>query len=320
MKQVVYREWTGVASQSVSLIDADEPRCTETGVVIELRARPINPADLLLIHGRHLAKPAPGGVLGIEGAGVVVEAGARATLSVGARVAIPFRGTWQERMALQGQDVIPLPDDVDLEQAAMFSVNPFSALGLLEGISPGTSVVINAANSALGKLVIALAARRGIHALALVRRSSSIDALRALGAKEVLLESESSAERIRQLAPTPLMRAFDALAGAASAKLFDSLSDGGELIVYGLLASDEVQLPASSLVFRDIRVRGFSRLRFFAALSEEGRQRISEELVAALGVGLLDTAIEARYTLDEVQQAIEHHERAERQGKILLVS
>jgi NADPH:quinone reductase-like Zn-dependent oxidoreductase len=46
--------------------------------------------------------------------------------------------------------------------------------------------------------------------------------------------------------------------------LYDCVADGGDLVVYGLLASDRVQLPAARLVFRDVTVRGFSRLRIFA--------------------------------------------------------
>jgi NADPH:quinone reductase-like Zn-dependent oxidoreductase len=114
--------------------------------------------------------------------------------------------------------------------------------------------------------------------------------------------------------------ALDAVAGAASGRMFDAVADGGTLIVYGLLASDTVELPAAGVVFRDVSIRGFSRLRAYAAMTPARRQEITAELLGLLDAGLLAAEIEGRYPLEEVGAALAHHQRPGRTGKILLLS
>ena len=60
-------------------------------------------------------------------------------------------------MALRDDGVLPLPADVDIEQASMLCVNPLTVMGMLEGVSPGATIVINAGTSAVSKRVLAVA-------------------------------------------------------------------------------------------------------------------------------------------------------------------
>jgi NADPH:quinone reductase-like Zn-dependent oxidoreductase len=213
-----------------------------------------------------------------------------------------------------------LPADVDLEQASMLCVNPFTVMGMLEGVSPGATIVINAGTSAVSKHVLAVARRRGIAVLTVVRDARAADELTALGAAGVLVDGDDLAARVARAAPSPVVRALDAVAGSASGRLYDCVADGGDLVVYGLLASDYVQLPAARLVFRDVTVRGFSRLRIFAQMTPERRAAITDELVALLADKTLHADVEARYPLENASAALAHHSRPGRRGKILLVS
>jgi NADPH:quinone reductase-like Zn-dependent oxidoreductase len=319
MKQVFCFRTDDDASRAVRVDDVSEPVCPDDGVVVAVKARPINPADLLLMHGRHVYSPPLPAPVGIEGAGVVTAVGARSKLTVGTVVAIPSGGTWREKMALRDDGVLPLPADVELDQAAMLCVNPFTVMGMLEGVPTGATVVCNAGTSAVSRLVLSVCRRRGIHTVAVVRDARADAELRALGAAAVLVDSDDLATRVARAAPTPVVRALDAVAGSASGRLYDCVADGGDLIVYGLLSSDHVQLPAARLVFRDVTVRGFSRLRIYAAMPLERRREITAELVALLADGTLRADVEARYPLVDVASALAHHERPGRRGKILLV-
>jgi mitochondrial enoyl-[acyl-carrier protein] reductase / trans-2-enoyl-CoA reductase len=307
-------------ARGLTLVDEADPACPEEGAVVAMRARPINPADLLILTGRHLFRPELPAFVGIEGAGVVLEAGPRSRLRRGQAVAIPWGGTWVEKMAVHDDQALPLPDGVDLEQAAMFSVNPFTAIGLLEGVPPGATIAVNAATSAVSRLVLALARRRGVAVVAIARDERARDELLSLGAKAVLVDGPDLTARLLEAASGPVARALDAVAGDASERLFDAVAEGGTLIVYGLLSSDRVHLPAAGLVFRDVHVTGFSRLRSIRSLPRERRDELTRELVALLSEGAIASAIEARYPLDRVKEAIEHHLRRDRKGKILLVS
>lgn len=320
MKQVHCVRHDPDPTRTLEVVEVREPTCPEAGVVVEVHARPINPADILLLTGRHLYRPTLPEPVGVEGAGYVVAVGPRSARRVGELVAIPWGGTWRERMALEDDALLPLPDGLDVEQAAMLSVNPFTAAGLLEGVAPGAAIALNAGTSAVSRLVLALCRGRGIEAVAVVRDARAIESVKARGASAVVVDGPDVAERLRKAASQPLVRALDAVAGDASGRLFDAVADGGDLVVYGLLADDAVRLPAAGLVFRDVTVRGYSRLRCLRALSAERRAAITRELVELVVRGELVTPVEARYPLDDAALAVAHHERGSAQGKILLTS
>lgn len=320
MKQVVYTRADADPTRALDVIDAAPPACPDAGVVVAVKVRPINPADLLLLTGRHVYTPEPGTPVGIEGAGVITAVGPRSRLGVGTRVAIPAGGTWRAQMALDDDAVLPVPDDIEMEQAAMLSVNPFTAAGLLEGVARGSTVVLNAANSAVSRLVLALARRRGIATVGVARSQEAEADVRARGADAFVVDGPDLAARVRAVAPSPVLRALDAVAGEASGRLLDALDDGGALVVYGLLASDVVTLPATRVVFRDVTVRGYSRLRALRALSSSRRAEVVDELVSLVRDGTLRGEVEARYALESVREALSHDARPGRRGKVLLVS
>jgi trans-2-enoyl-CoA reductase len=320
MKQVVCVCHDSEPSRALRVQEVDAPGCPEAGVLVDVLCRPINPADLLLMTGRHLYRPRLPEPVGVEGVGVVSAAGPRSRLRVGDRVAIPWGGTWRERMALADDAVLPLPEGMDLEQASMLSVNPFTAAGLLEGLGPGAWVALNAGTSAVSALVLSLCRARGIHAVAVVRDARATARVEGLGADAVVVDGPDLPVRLKAAAGGPLVRGLDAVAGEASGQLLEALAEGGELVVYGLLADDAVRLPAAELVFRDVVVRGYSRLRSLRALSPQRRTEVTAELVALVQRGELASSVEARYPLEAAVEAVAHHLRPGRSGKVLLVS
>ena len=62
-------------------------------------------------------------------------------------------------------------------------INPFTAYGLLETAAPpaGSWIIQSAAGSVLGRMLIALAKKRGVRVVNLVRRSAQIQELLDLG-------------------------------------------------------------------------------------------------------------------------------------------
>lgn len=307
-------------AQALRLNQCLMPEPGHSEVRVKVLARPINPADLLLIEGRHVYSPDLPSPIGIEGAGFIDAVGPGTTLKPGTLVAIPAGGTWRDYLIATEDLLIPLAADFGVEQAATLSVNPFTAAGLLRGLQSGDSVVINAANSSIARMILALGRQRGLHLIALVRSLDHRQAILDLGADAVLLDGPDLNKDWAMSKLPPVRRALDAVAGEASARLFDLVAEGGELVVYGLLSSDLVQLPAAQLVFRDVLVKGFSRLRSLKALTMQERTAMAEELTALVQKGVLASNIEARYPLSDVVAALEHQSRPERRGKILLIS
>src|SRR6266566_6551604 len=161
-------------------------------VVVEMRAAPINPADLNQIEGKYPVRfPLPA-TPGFEGAGVVVDVGANASvIPAGTLVILPHNlGTWREAVAVKASDLIVVPSEIDLVQAAMLKINPLTAWRLLHGyveLKRENWVIQNAANSAAGRAVIQIAHDLGHKTVNIVRREELIEELRTEGGDDVLI-------------------------------------------------------------------------------------------------------------------------------------
>ena len=94
-----------------------EPQIGE--VRVRLLAATINPSDYGMIGGSYgLLRELPA-VAGREGVGVVEAIGRGVTsVGVGARVRFPEAGAWQETACMAADDVLLVPADVSIEQAA----------------------------------------------------------------------------------------------------------------------------------------------------------------------------------------------------------
>src|SRR6187399_2620123 len=135
-------------------------------VIVEMRAAPINPADLNQIEGKYPIRAELPATPGFEGAGVVVELGENVKkISVGAHVILPHNfGTWREAGAVKATDLMVVPNEIDLAQAAMLKINPLTAWRLLHGyvqLERGDWLIQNAANSAAGRAVIQISHKLG---------------------------------------------------------------------------------------------------------------------------------------------------------------
>src|SRR5256885_17148748 len=94
--------------------------------VVQMRAAPINPADLNQIEGKYPVRfPLPA-TPGFEGAGVVVDTGANASvIPAGALVILPHDlGTWREAVAVKASELIAVPAGIEPVHAAMLKINP----------------------------------------------------------------------------------------------------------------------------------------------------------------------------------------------------
>src|SRR3984893_15346161 len=100
-------------------------------------------------------------------------------------------------------------------------------------LEPGDWVVQNAANSGVGRSLIALAKARGFRTINLARDESALAGLTASGADIVHLDQATASEDIRrEIADGRIALAVDSVGGDSAGRLVDLLSDGGWLGTY----------------------------------------------------------------------------------------
>lgn len=326
MKRALFRQH-GNPSEVLEVVTEPDPVPGPGQVRVRLKVMTINPADLLSIEGRYGAEPlALPATPGVGGWGIVDAVGEGVKrLAVGDAVLPLGPGQWADTLVVHERMAPKAPPGADPEQAALMRANPATAELMLSDIVPlrnGDWVVQNAANSAVGRLVIRFARERGLHTVNIVRRADVVDGLRAEGADAVIVDDGGDLPAAI-LAATGGIRprlALDAIGGRATAALAAAVATGGTVAVYGLLSGQAPQAEARDLVFRDVHLRGFWLAAWYGAADPEAIRDLHAGLAARLARGETHQAVEARYPLDRVRDAVAHAARPGRNGKIMLTA
>ena len=325
MKSVRFSEF-GSPVEVLRVEEVPQPEPGANQVLVRLRARSINPSDLLTVHGLYGALPKLPATPGLEGMGEVAAIGDGVkNLSPGARV-IPLgvRGTWQEYIVAESAQLIPVPDSISDQTAAQFVVNPLTAwLMTIEelALKPGEWLLQTAAGSTLGRVVLQIAALRGFKTINVVRRREQVEELRSLGADEVICtEDEDIVERVKAITgKTALVKAIDAVGGKTGAAVVSALGRGGVLLVYGVLSMQPTPVDTGRMIFNTITVRGFWLSEWFRTAEPQRLQAVTTELLRSMATHEITPPVEAEYPLADVLAAVEHAARPGRHGKVLLV-
>ncbi|MEU9471769.1 zinc-dependent alcohol dehydrogenase family protein [Streptomyces avermitilis] len=234
----------GEPEQSLKVVDVPEPPAPAAGqALIQVEYAPLDHHDLLLAKGVYPVRPELPSVIGNEGAGTVLAVGPGVTrIRPGNTVLLPF-GTfaWSEQVLTEAAKLTAVDRSISLEQAAMLTINPTTAGLLVESrdLPAGSWVMQNAANSGVGRSVIAFAKERGLRTINIVRREELVTELEELGADIVLIDSPDVAVRVRAaIGDDPVPLGLDGVSGKASSLLLDVLTDGALLVVYGYMSGE----------------------------------------------------------------------------------
>lgn len=326
MRALELRSYEG--DDALALAERPVPRPRRGEVLVRVAASPVNPSDLMFLRGLYGTKKELPVVPGFEASGEVVASGGGflARYLVGKRVACaaPFDGdgTWAEYMRTPARQCIPLLKQTTDEQGALMIVNPFSAWALVESASRAGArgLAQTAAASALGHMVAALARRRGLALVNVVRRREQVEELKQAGAEHVLDSGEPDFdERLRELCERlNVTFAFDAVAGEMTGRLLRAMAQGGRVVVYGALSEAGCLVDPRSLIFEAKRVEGFwlsERLRAQNPVRTFLQARRVQRL---LGIDL-KTEVRARLPLERAKEGLEQYARQMTGGKVLFV-
>ena len=305
--------------ETVTLPDPGAPGAGE--VIIDMEFAPINPSDLVLMRGLYGVKPKLPAPVGSEGVARVVKAGSGVTgLKEGDRVLFP-RGasTWVTRSKAKADSLFALPANADPQQLSMLMVNPPTAYLMLTeyvALKKGDWVIQSAGNSGVGRAVIAIARKLGIHTVSVVRRPELINELKKLGADVVLVEGPDLAKRVAEATgKARIMLALDSVGGPGLMALNDCLANGGTLVAYGVMSGGPGPFFTAPNIFRDLTLKGFWLLNWFNRNSPERIAEVQKQMAAWIADGTIFTPVEATYSLDQSAAAISH--AAKGTGKIL---
>ncbi|MFD8216696.1 zinc-dependent alcohol dehydrogenase family protein [Streptomyces sp. NPDC059697] len=253
----------GEPERSLKVVDVPEPSAPAAGqALIQVEYAPLDHHDLLLAKGVYPVRPELPSAIGNEGAGTVLAVGPGVTrIRPGDTVLLPF-GTfaWSEQVLAEAAKLTAVDRSISLEQAAMLTINPTTGGLLVESrdLPAGSWVVQNAANSGVGRSVIAFAKERGLRTINIVRREELVTELEELGADIVLIDSPDVAVRVRAAIDAyPVLLGLDGVSGKATSLLLDVLTDGALLVVYGYMSGEPFTPDRHALKAKNITTSEF---------------------------------------------------------------
>lgn len=301
----------GNAADVVTLVDVPDvgaPGPDE--VVIDVLASSVEPTDLFLIAGQYGFQPQLPHLLGAQGVGRVSAVGSEVThLMVGdITIVPPLSNAWVNQVKTNAPFLRPLPEG-DINQLAQLGINPPAAYLLLTDfvdVARGQWVIQNAANSGVGRSVIAVARHLGIRTVNIVRREELVSELKAVGADVVLVDGPDLPARIKEATGgAAISLAFDGVGGDATQAVLDALAPHGKVVVYSGMSGRPAQVNGAKLVFTGKQVIGFWLVDWFQSQKNYDRvTAIYEELAPLVATGAIRFPIAGEFTLDQYADAI----------------
>jgi synaptic vesicle membrane protein VAT-1 len=313
-------------------------------VRITVRAAGINFADLLARSGVYPDAPPPPCVVGYEVAGEIESVGEGVDgLTAGDRVLAPTRfGGQAERVTVDADRTIPLPEDLSFEEGAAFPVNyatAYAALVLMAGAREDERVLIHAAAGGVGTAAVQLAKARGCEVYG-TASASKHEALRAHGVDHPIdyRSRDYEAEVRRLTGGEGIDVALDALGPKSFRKDYRLLRQGGRLVMYGFSESDSAGGRNIGALAKTLGLMPFATVPWWRSLAlmnenkgifglnmlkwwdrEGGLERVVEPLRAELESGALRPVVAESFPFERAAEA--HRYIADRRnvGKVVLV-
>ena len=312
----------------VRLGDLPVPEPGEGQVRIKVALASVNPSDEMFIQGLYGQPRIKGNAAGFEGVGEVVASGGGALADgyLGRRVAFVARagapGTWSEYSIADAATCIPLIDGVRDEDGAAMIVNPLTALAMFGIVKQeeAPAFILSAGASQLSKLLIGAAADEDYRPIAIVRRHSQIEPLKALGAAHVLnSEAGDFAQQLRDVLAAEKPRVFlDAVANQVSAQVFAAMGRHARWIVYGKLDTElPTLLEPGQLIFMMKQIEGFWLVRWMQETPTADKLAAIETAQQRFAAGEWKTDVTAVLSLEEAMTRLPE-ELAKPNGKVFI--
>ncbi|MGI5170776.1 zinc-dependent alcohol dehydrogenase family protein [Spirillospora sp. CA-253888] len=296
-------------------------------VAVRMSLASINPSDLVTVSGAYASRTTLPFVPGFEGVGVIEAIGPDVHgVRAGQRV-LPLgsAGAWQHTKVTEARWCFPVRNELTDRQAATAYINPLTALLMIRRYVRGPrarTVVVNAAASAIGQMLVRMLNRLDVRPIAVVRHPRSLERLAGTDlADGVCTADRAVGEAVREFT---LGRGadvvLDAVGGTEGAELARALAVGGTLVHYGLLSGRP--LPARLAAERpDVQIALFRLRDWVHAAQTTDPSRIADALAEVFALVLDGTAasqVAQVHPLSEVRQALRQDAVVGRSGKVLL--
>jgi NADPH:quinone reductase len=302
--------------------DEPDPQPASGQLLVDVEAIGVNFRDIYEREGVGSYAGDPPFVAGAEGSGTVAAVGDGASeFSIGDRVAwVAAPGSYAERVVVDEDKAVPVPDGVSMEVAAAALLQGMTAQYLATDtypVQPRDPVLVHAAAGGVGLLLTQIVKLRDGRVIATTGSSEKAALARGAGADHVI-GYENFAEEARELAGRAgVAVVYDGIGQATFDQSLAALRPRGYMVLYGAASGqvppvDPQRLHAGGSLF--LTRPG---LPHYTATRHELLSRAAE-VFGWIADRRLDVRIGARYPLEEARRAQEDLAGRKTTGKVLL--
>ncbi|WP_432955967.1 NAD(P)H-quinone oxidoreductase [Micromonospora haikouensis] len=293
-------------------------------VIVDVRASAVNRADLLQRQGHYPPPPGAPAYPGLECSGVVGAIGPDvAGWEVGQEVcALLAGGGYAERVAVPAGQLLPVPDGVDLVDAAALpevACTVWSNVVRLAGLTRGETLLVHGGGSGIGTFAVQLGAALGA-TVVVTARPGKHERLLGLGAAHAVdYREQDFVEEVRRVTDGRGADVILDIMGASYlARNVAALATGGRLVVIGMQGGRKAELDLGALLAKRASVAATALRSRPLAEKAEIVAGVREQVWPLVAAGTVRPVVDRRLPMAEAAEAHRLVESNAHVGKVLL--
>lgn len=308
----------------IHVVSHEVPKPGSGEVLIKVEAAGINNADLLQRVGGYNVPEGATDVPGLEIAGTVAAIGDGVTTwSIDDRVcALLAGGGYAEYVAVDARQVVPVPDQLDLIEAAGIvetAATVWFNVFMTATFQPGDRVLIHGGAGGIGTMAIQMVKAMGGYPIATAGSDAKVEYTQFLGAQGINYRTEDFVERIDEITEGHGVDIIlDIVAGQYSEENMRALAHGGRWVVIGTQGGIKGPINFLRMMTKQAVLTG----NLLRPRSAEEKGDILSGLVEHIWphfvAGTIDPLIAQTFPLSETAAAYKRFAESDRVGKIVL--
>ncbi|HEY9038459.1 MAG TPA: NAD(P)H-quinone oxidoreductase [Roseovarius sp.] len=298
------------------------PEARSDEVVIRVAYAGVNRPDALQRAGAYAPPKGASDLPGLEASGEVVAVGSGVTdWKVGDRVcALLPGGGYAEYVATPAAHCLPIPDDMDMAQAACLPETFFTVWSNVfqrGGLQAGERFLVHGGSSGIGTTAIQLANVLGARVFATAGTDEKCAKCLELGAERAInYKTDDFVDVLKAEGGADLI--LDMVGGDYIPRNVRALADDGRLVQIAFLSGPKVELNFAHVMMRRLKITG-STLR---PQNDIAKAAIAEALLRnvwpLLAAGRIAPVMDSTYALADAAKAHAYMESSAHIGKIVL--
>lgn len=311
--------------EALRIVEAPKPQVSQGEVLIKVEHAAMNFFDILLCKGEYQEKPDLPFTPGAELAGVIEDAGQSNQFQKGQRViATPQlpNGAYSQYVAVNEENIFPVPDSMDLKDAASMFVTyhtVYYALKQCTTLKKGETLLVHAGTGGVGSAAIQLGKAFGTTVIATAGSNEKIEICKDIGADYAInYREEDFVQKVKEITNGKGADVvFDPVGGDVFYKSRKCIAFAGRILIIGFAGGEIPSAPTNHILVKNYSLVGV-HWGYYRKLYPEKVIENHQALMHLYQEGLIKPLIYKSYEFEQLPDALDELATRKTWGKVVL--